>query len=149
MENSRMVTNWSLWHIYDQSRQKITSRQRPVFFFFFSATDGKVKNGHELILMARLWSIAAINNLSTTASFFVFFSATDGKVKNGHELILMARSWSIAAIVFWFCFIYTAAVRQKLSTILSANVANLTHFVTLTFWFKTLLKLLVYFISIH
>ena len=85
------------------------------------------------------------NNLSTTASF------CNDWWKNlewSWNLIRIAR-WLIAAIVFWLCSSFTTAVsKKKLSTILSANVANLTRFVTLTYWFKTF-KILVYFISIY
>ena len=48
----------------------------------------------------------------------------------------MARLWSIAAIVFWFCFIYTAAVSKnclRYTYRIIANVANLARFVTYIF----------------
>ena len=39
--------------------------------------------------------------------------------------------------------------KHKLSTILVANVTNLFRFVALTFWFKTLVKFCMYFISTY
>ena len=47
------------------------------------------------------------NNLSTTASFF---SDWWKHQEWSWNLILMAFGWLIAAIIFWLCFIYTAAV---------------------------------------
>ena len=54
------------------------------------------------------------------------FLATDEKVKNGHELI--NRGNRILILFHLYC-----CSTRKLSTILSADLANLTRFVTLTF----------------
>ena len=73
------------------------------------------------------------NNLLTTGSFF---SATDEKVRNVHEWIRMHFYDQSQLSYFDLFFHVYCCSKQKMSTILIANVANLARFATLEFWFK-------------
>ena len=75
------------------------------------------------------------NNLMTMASFL---QRLRWKSQEWWSNLIDMACWRlIVTIVFLLCLIYTAAVSIKMPMILKVNVANLSHFITLTFWFKT------------
>ena len=61
--------------------------------------------------------------------------ALGGRQEWSWNLVRMSRWWLIAAISFWLCsgHLYCYS-KHKLSTLIIANVAGLSRFVTLTFW---------------
>ena len=73
------------------------------------------------------------NNLSTTASFFQRLMKKSWMVTNWH-----VYDQSIAVIVFWFCFIYTAAVSKICLRYLKLMLRILLVFLRYKhLWFKT------------
>ena len=122
-----------------------TSLQRPIFLT--KQTVHVLINSFSTSLQwpcAPLYNGIGHESVSLTAKITSrpqpFFSATDEKVsqRSDKRTLMINRS-----IVFWLCSIHTAAVSiNKLSMIL---VLFVTFYI---FWFKTLFKLFMYFITL-
>ena len=70
------------------------------------------------------------------------FSATSEKLRNfdSQGALMIKRGIRILIVLYMYC-----CSKHKLSTILLANVVSFARFVSLTFWFETLLKFFIWF----
>ena len=93
--NGRLSTTATATNAFPQlsPTAKITSRQWPVF----SATDENVRNVHKWILMARLWSIAAI----LFWFFFHLYGYSEQKL-SAIPIVNVAYLDLFVTLVFWF-----------------------------------------------